>query len=106
MLRPSSLPAIVASLATWVFVVLATCPAVSGEAEDKRSYELVLHGGRVIDPETGIDSVRDVGIPASRPSPNGRSAARSRSMRPPWWWRPASSTCTATPRLRSASATR
>ena len=25
-------------------------------------YELVLHGGRVMDPETGLDAVRDVGI--------------------------------------------
>lgn len=25
-------------------------------------YDLVLHGGRVIDPETGLDAVRDVGI--------------------------------------------
>lgn len=29
-------------------------------------YDLVLHGGRVIDPETGLDAVRDVGISGGR----------------------------------------
>ena len=26
------------------------------------TYDLVIHGGRVIDPETGLDAIRDVGI--------------------------------------------
>jgi len=29
-------------------------------------YDLVIHGGRVIDPETNLDAVRDVGITAGR----------------------------------------
>ena len=35
---------------------------VKGPAEAPSSYELVLRGGRVMDPETGLDAVRDVGI--------------------------------------------
>jgi hypothetical protein len=30
------------------------------------TFDLVIHGGRVIDPETGLDAVRDVGITAGR----------------------------------------
>ena len=29
------------------------------------TYDLVIHGGRVIDPETGLDAIRDVGIQGS-----------------------------------------
>jgi N-acyl-D-glutamate deacylase len=29
---------------------------------DKQGYDLVIHGGHVIDPETSLDAVRDVGI--------------------------------------------
>ncbi|MGE3617209.1 MAG: amidohydrolase family protein, partial [Gemmatimonadales bacterium] len=32
----------------------------------RTSYDLVIHGGRVIDPETGLDGVRDVGITGGR----------------------------------------
>jgi N-acyl-D-aspartate/D-glutamate deacylase len=31
-------------------------------AEAKERYDVVIHGGRVMDPETGLDAVRDVGI--------------------------------------------
>jgi N-acyl-D-glutamate deacylase len=27
-----------------------------------QTYEVVIRGGRVLDPETGLDAVRDVGI--------------------------------------------
>jgi N-acyl-D-aspartate/D-glutamate deacylase len=30
------------------------------------TFDLVIHGGRVIDPETGLDAVRDVGVTAGR----------------------------------------
>jgi N-acyl-D-aspartate/D-glutamate deacylase len=65
MVRPPSLP-LAACLTACVFVALAACPAVSEEAEEKRSYDLVLRGGRVIDPETGLDAVRDVGVEGGR----------------------------------------
>jgi N-acyl-D-aspartate/D-glutamate deacylase len=31
-----------------------------------QSYDVVIHGGRVLDPETGLDGVRDVGIAGGR----------------------------------------
>jgi hypothetical protein len=37
--------------------LLGTCRPVQGQAT---SYDLVSHGGRVIDPETDLDAVRDV----------------------------------------------
>jgi N-acyl-D-aspartate/D-glutamate deacylase len=66
MCRPLNVPELALGLAVGFFVVLAACPAVSDGAEGKRSYDLVLHGGRVIDPETGLDGVRDVGIVGDR----------------------------------------
>ena len=38
---------------------------VGGVAAQER-YELVIHGGRVVDPETSLDAVRDVGIRAGQ----------------------------------------
>lgn len=44
-----------------ILVVLAglTCAAV---AFGQTQYDLVLHNGRVVDPETSLDAIRDVGI--------------------------------------------
>src|SRR5215467_5506666 len=44
------------SLILCVAVVLSPLSALS------QSYDLVIQGGRVIDPETGLDAVRSVGI--------------------------------------------
>ena len=44
------------SLILWLAVVLSPLLALS------QSYDLVIQGGRVIDPETGLDAVRNVGI--------------------------------------------
>ena len=41
------------------FVAFALLPVLAGADE---SFDLVLKGGRVIDPESGLDAVRDVGI--------------------------------------------
>jgi len=41
-------------------VSLAHFCAVQASAQER--YDLVIHGGRVIDPETSLDAVRDVGI--------------------------------------------
>lgn len=38
----------------------------SGAASAQTRYDVVLRGGRVMDPETGLDAVRDVGIAAGR----------------------------------------
>ena len=47
----------------WVVVVLAAlCPAFVWAAD----YDVVIRGGRVLDPETGLDAIRDVGITGDR----------------------------------------
>lgn len=48
------------SLILWLAVVLSPLLAFS------QSYDLVIQGGRVIDPETGLDAVRNVGISQGR----------------------------------------
>lgn len=52
----------------WLIVLAITAgagPFVAGQARSV-SYDVVVHGGRVIDPETGLDAVRDVGITGGR----------------------------------------
>ena len=39
---------------------------ISSLSVQSATYELVISGGRVIDPETGLDAVRNVGINADR----------------------------------------
>ena len=47
----------------WLVAILAVLvPALSWSA----SYELVIRGGRVLDPETGLDAVLNVGISGDR----------------------------------------
>ena len=46
----------------FVAALVALGPAVTASA----SYDLVIKGGRVLDPETGLDAVRDVGINGNR----------------------------------------
>src|SRR5512140_2639446 len=48
------------SLVLCLAVVLSPLSALS------QSYDLVIQGGRVIDPETGLDAVRNVGITQGR----------------------------------------
>ena len=48
-----------------VFALLlsvATSASLAAAAGATESFDLVLKGGRVIDPETGLDAPRDVGI--------------------------------------------
>jgi N-acyl-D-aspartate/D-glutamate deacylase len=52
--RPSSV-AVAVAIALMVLVVCSTAFA-------QARYDLVIHGGRVLDPETSLDAVRDVGI--------------------------------------------
>lgn len=63
-------------ISCWIaFLALAVCvPHTLGEnGQAEESFELVLSGGRVIDPETGLDAVRNVAIS------NGRIVAVSRA---------------------------
>jgi N-acyl-D-aspartate/D-glutamate deacylase len=46
----------------WVWLAVLVATAASAETR----YDLVLRGGRVMDPETGLDAVRDVGISGDR----------------------------------------
>ncbi len=45
---------------------LAFSVALAGSAWAQATYDVVIQGGRVIDPETGTDAVRNVGIGAGR----------------------------------------
>ncbi|MEP7272272.1 MAG: amidohydrolase family protein, partial [Acidobacteriota bacterium] len=45
-----------AALALLLLILCAACGSPPGE------FDLVLTGGRVIDPETGLDAIRNVGI--------------------------------------------
>ncbi len=42
--------------------LLATSASISRGADDDDDFDLVIHGGRVMDPETGLDAIRDLGI--------------------------------------------
>lgn len=50
-------------------VTLSICLLLFSVSLVAQTYDLVIEGGRVMDPETGVDAVRNVGI-------NGRSIAR------------------------------
>lgn len=47
------------SLLVLALVICFCCPV---EAQTSKIYDIVLQGGRVIDPETGLDTVKNVGI--------------------------------------------
>lgn len=44
-----------------VFIALVAVPAAANEG-----FDIVLKGGRVVDPETGLDDIRDVGVRGDR----------------------------------------
>lgn len=56
----SKLGRIMRSLYTCIVVVLLSLPSFG------QTYDVVIRGGRVLDPETGLDAVRDVGITGSK----------------------------------------
>ena len=45
-----------------VFAVLALALSTLAPVAAAQGYDVVLHHGRVMDPESGLDAVRDVGI--------------------------------------------
>jgi N-acyl-D-glutamate deacylase len=53
---------------TWaIFSLLAVAlqllgPCAGQAADSSAEFDLVVHGGRVIDPESGLDGVRDIGV--------------------------------------------
>jgi N-acyl-D-aspartate/D-glutamate deacylase len=62
--RQPPLKQVSASSALTLFVG-ALCIILFGTARAEQ-FDLVLHGGRVIDPETGLDAVRDIGIAGNK----------------------------------------
>jgi len=46
--------------------LLALASLVTAHLGAQTTYDIVLHGGRVLDPESGLDAVRDVGISGRR----------------------------------------
>jgi N-acyl-D-aspartate/D-glutamate deacylase len=56
MLPHTPLSTLLAAAAAWI--VMSVWSAAPAEGP----YDLVIHGGRVLDPETSLDAVRDVGI--------------------------------------------
>jgi N-acyl-D-aspartate/D-glutamate deacylase len=52
------------ALAVGAWVLLAASPRADDEAP--AAYDLVIRGGRVMDPESGLDAVRDVGLAKGR----------------------------------------
>ena len=55
-------------------MTLAACATPAAAAE---TYDVVIAGGRVMDPETGLDSVRDVGIRSGRIAEIARSPLKA-----------------------------
>jgi N-acyl-D-aspartate/D-glutamate deacylase len=51
----------VPSSSAFTLLVAAVCISLFGSVHAEQ-FNLVLHGGRVIDPESGLDAVRDIGI--------------------------------------------
>ncbi|MGA7295133.1 MAG: hypothetical protein WBW53_02560 [Terriglobales bacterium] len=66
-----------------------------------QQYDLVLEGGRVMDPETNLDAVRNVGYATARssPSPPRRSTGIASSRPAALLSLPASSICISTARI-------
>ncbi len=50
----------------WPVVCFAVCICAAPPVAAQTTYDLVIRGGRVIDPETRLDAVRDVGIRGNR----------------------------------------
>ena len=63
-LRNSSFAALAAILAALVLASPLFFSANSPVLAQPASYDLVIKGGRVIDPSTGLDAVRNVGVVA------------------------------------------
>ena len=67
----ASLRRLMCGLALMLLVVRLAAPALAQPTSSTPEYDWVIAGGRVIDPETGLDALRHVGIR------NGRIAALS-----------------------------
>ena len=88
--------------------VTAMCLTFAACAREQApSYDLVIANGRVMDPESGLDAVRHVGIRGGKIEAVSDDAAHGRrasSTRRATSSRPASSTSTSTASRRSRTA--
>jgi hypothetical protein len=86
-------------LATATGVLLATTSVGA-----QRTYDLVIVNGRVIDPESGLDAVRSLGIRGGRIAAITAGALRGQDTvdAATWSWRRALSICTSTGKHRRA----
>ncbi len=50
----------------YILIILFCCIACPAAAQDSAVFDLVLANGRVMDPESGVDEVRHVGVQGSR----------------------------------------
>ena len=67
--------------ATLIFLAIALCASLpAGAQSTPDDFDLVLSGGRVMDPESGLDGVRNVGITAGRVAAVSRKALRGRQV--------------------------
>jgi hypothetical protein len=75
----------------------------------ERDLDVVLAGGRVMDPESGLDGVRHLGLRGDRImaiSENLSVSPADGSTQRPWWSRPASSTSMPTGRVPGPTSSR
>ncbi|MEJ7673864.1 MAG: hypothetical protein WKF59_14495 [Chitinophagaceae bacterium] len=52
--------------AAYIFIIVAICFCNVALAQANIEYDIVLIGGRVIDPETKLDTIKNVGIIKNR----------------------------------------
>ncbi len=52
--------------AAYIFIIVAICFCKVALAQANFDYDIVLIGGRVIDPETKLDTIKNVGIIKNR----------------------------------------
>ena len=62
-----------------LLIVIAGCGGRADVAGDG-NYDVVIHGGRVVDPATNLDAVRDVGISAGRITAVSEGTLRGRRV--------------------------
>jgi hypothetical protein len=80
-----------------LIAVLIASSAVSAAASE--TFDIVLKGGRVVDPETGLDGIRDVAIVSQQSRANHWSGA-ALSTSGVSWWPPGSLICISISRTR------
>lgn len=64
----------------YIFYLLFGLICVSTTAQGQPEFDLVLSGGRVMDPETGLDAIRNVGISGNKIAAISKSALRGKKV--------------------------